>query len=191
MKNVIARLMVISFTLLAVVSAALGQATETKSSGLNKGQNVSPEEKLIRDTYEKATALSHAAGLLKDEQSSSEEEVDDLKFELSNFHTGPIREILKSRADDIATRPQGDPIIALTRSTLILNQGPEYVFYKAQWQRSQYASIYDPKWTIADVMGFEPEAYFDVGQYTTYEATVSFEGKMRSYRALVLFHNQL
>jgi hypothetical protein len=53
----------------------------------------------------------------------------------------------------------------------------------------QYASIYDRRWTVGDLFNFEPNKYYDVGQYASYVVTVSFKGKSRTYRALALFHN--
>ena len=69
-----------------------------------------------------------------------------------------------------------------------LNNGPEHVAYKAEWTTGQYASLYDPHWTIGDLLGLEPDRYHDVGRYAVYDVLVSFKGKTRGYRALALFH---
>jgi len=194
MKNLIARLTVVTFTFLLVSNPAFAQTMDTKSSGdrtgLGNPQHLSPEERLIRDTYEKASRLSRAALLIDNKQrSAAEDESQVLKFELRNFKTGPIREILNVRSEDISTGWHGDPVISLSRSRWSLNQGAEYVSYVAEWHDSQYASLYNPKWTVADLIALQPETYYDIGEYTSYEVTVSFAGKTRNYRAVVLFHN--
>ena len=78
-------------------------------------------------------------------------------------------------------------IISITHGTHRLNDGEPRAYYLAQWDKNGYASAYDRQWTIADIMGFEPGKYYDVGRYTSYRVTVSFQGKIRTYRALVLF----
>lgn len=194
MKNLITRLTVVAFALLMISSPAFAQRADTKSSmdrtGLSKPQDMSPEEKLIRDTYDKASRLSRAALLMDSRQvDTDEDETQVLKFELRNFKTGPIREILNIRAEDVSTGWHGEPVISLARSRWSLNHGQEYVSYVPQWHDSQYASLHNPNWTIGDLIALQPETYYDIGEYTSYEVTVSLAGRTRSYRAVVLFHN--
>ena len=93
-----------------------------------------------------------------------------------------------ARESEIKTGFQGD-VIEVTRSVNTLNNGPEFVAYTAQWTKGEYASVYDRNWTIADLFGFEPGLYYDIGEYALYDVIVSFKGKTRTYRALALFHN--
>lgn len=149
---------------------------------------MSPEEKVVRAAYEKLTTLNKATLRIGLTENQSPDESSVLRFELSDFRVGPIQEILGAVHSEIKTGGAGD-VIDLTRSISTLDNGPEYVAYRAQWTTGQYASIYDRKWTVGDLLGFEPNLYYDVGEYALYNVTVFFKGKTRAYRALALFHN--
>ena len=150
---------------------------------------MSPEERIVRAAYEKLTRLNKAARFTKGV--AARRSADDglaLRFELSNFRVGPIQEIWGTPARDLATLPSGE-IINLQRVVTQLNKGLERVAYEAEWTDGQYASLYDQRWTIGDLFGFQPATYYDVGGYALYEVTLFFQGKSRTYRALALFHN--
>jgi hypothetical protein len=150
---------------------------------------VSRQEKVVRATYQKLTMLSRAARfLLPAETNGFREDVDVLRFELRDFRIGPIQEIMSALGGEIITGPTGE-IIILSRAVTQQDQGREQVAYNAEWTSGKYASVYDPKWTVADLLGFDPERYYDVGEYATYEVTVFFRGKSRTYRALAFFHH--
>jgi hypothetical protein len=149
----------------------------------------SREERVIREAYEKLTLLNKAAALI--DGSASREVTNEesyLRFELTNFRVGPIQEILNALHSEIKTGASGD-IVAVQRVRTQLNNEREQVAYKAEWTTGQYASVYDRKWTIRDVLGFQPELYYDVGEYALYDVRVSFQRRTRDYRALALFHN--
>lgn len=155
----------------------------------NKTPGMSPEERVVRAAYEKLTLLNKAALLLDD--LSAQESTDDtlfLRFKLGNFRIGPVQEILSSRHSEIITGPSGDTI-EIARLVTQLNKEEEHVAFQANWTTGQYSSMYDPSWTIGDLLGFEAKQYYDVGAYALYDVTVSFKGKSRNYRALALFHN--
>jgi len=101
---------------------------------------------------------------------------------------GPIQEILDALHSEIKTGASGETI-DIGRTVTRLNREEERVAYKAEWSTAQYASVYDPHWTMRELLGFEPELYHDVGGYALYDVVVSFKGKTRAYRALALFHN--
>ncbi len=199
MKSQIRCLFIACLLCLSLAGTGKGQAAAAKTLpskasaavATHKGGIVmSPEEKVVRGVYEKLTMLSKAApssdGGRPDVDSSDDKF---LKFELSNFRIGPIGEIMGALHSEIITGATGE-IIMLTQSVTQLNKGQEHVSYKAEWSHGQYASMYDPHWTMADLLGAEPNRYYDVGKYALYDVTVSFKGKSRAYRALALFHNQ-
>lgn len=166
------------------VSANAQTAPATKS----KKPVVTPEEKVVRAAYEKLTKLNKAALLLGTLDSKIDApDSEYLRFELTRFHVGPITEILGSLHDDLITT-KGE-LVDLTRSTTNLNNQGEHIAFAAQWTKAQYASIDDPKWTMRDILSFESQQYYDVGEYASYEVTVFYKGKSRSYKALALFHN--
>jgi len=149
---------------------------------------ISREEQAIRETYEKLTTLSKAARSLRKSVAGSDDGDDELRFELRNFRIGPIQEIMSSVRGEIATLPSGE-IILLTPTVVRMNNAEEQVAYDAEWTSGQYGSVYDPKWTVADLLGFEPEKNYDVSGYASYEATVHFKQRTRTYKAVVLFHS--
>jgi hypothetical protein len=156
----------------------------------NKASKVSRQEAIVRATYEKLTTLSKAAHLLNSTAKTSElaEDFDVLRFALENFRFGPIHEIMGAVGSEIVSAPTGE-VILLSRAVAQSDHETERVAYRAEWTSGKYASVYDPQWTIADLLGFDPEKYHDVGDFATYDVTVFFKGKSRSYRALALFHH--
>ena len=147
-------------------------------------------EKLIRDTYAKLEVYNAAAQVLENEITRKALRPDtSLRFELGDFRSGSIKEILNQPYAQLITLPSGD-VISLTRGTHALDDGAEEATFAAAWERGRYASVFDPQWTIADVFHFEPEKYFDIVSYASYQVTVRFQGRARTYRALALFHNK-
>lgn len=182
-----------------IITSCVGSVFGQKRSSVNANLPVSQdsdktgmtrEEQIVRTTYEKLSTLNRAARLLRLNTSVSSSSMRDeaLRFELSNFKVGPIHEIMSMLRVDIATLPSGQ-IIMLTRSTSRQTNGVERVAYEAAWTNGQYASVYDPKWTVSDVLGFQPETNYDLSEYASYDVAVFFQGQSRFYRALALFHN--
>lgn len=146
-------------------------------------------EKLIRETYHKLEIYNAAAHVFQKEQSTGRGRPEaKLSFALSDFRSGALPEILDKRYAELITLPTGE-IVSLTRGRHSLDDGPEEATFAASWERGQYASVYDPQWTIAEVLNFEPARFYDVSHYTSYQVTVSLSGKTRGYRALALFRN--
>jgi hypothetical protein len=146
------------------------------------------EEKLVRTVYEKLTKLNRAAQIGRKQKTKTISDDSVLRFELSNVRIGPIQEIASTRAEELVSAPTGD-VVLLTRVTSQQNGGNATVSYKAEWTTGQYASAYDPQWTIANLMSFESDKDYDVGEYAAYTVKLSFQGKTKTYKALALFHN--
>jgi hypothetical protein len=146
------------------------------------------QEKLIRETYRKLEIYSAAARVFRHEQSNRRVGSEaGLSFELSDFRSGNLQEIAGRRYAEMVTLPTGD-VVSLTHGSHSENGGAEEATFAAAWERGQYASVFDPQWTISDVLNFEPARYYDIAAYASYQVTVRLEGKSRSYRALALFH---
>src|SRR5581483_5915234 len=145
------------------------------------------QEKLIRDTYRKLEIYNAAAQVFQQEQSGHGARAQRLSFELSEFRSGNMQEIAARRYAELVTLPTGE-IVSLTHGSHSLDAGAEEATFAAAWEHGQYAPVFDPQWTINDVINFEPARYYDVDSYTSYQVTVSLEGKSRTYRALALFH---
>ena len=146
------------------------------------------QEKLIRDAYRKLEIYNAAAQIFDNEpfQRPLRPEAN-LAFELTDFRSGPVQRIVTQRYADLVTLPTGE-IVSLTHGSHSLDQGPEESMFVASWARGQYTPVFDPQWTVVDVFNFEPERYYDIASYTSYQVTVRFEGKTRTYRAVALFH---
>lgn len=170
-------------------SSKSSQSKATTATTLDKRVRVGAEEKVVRAAYTKLAAYNRAAIQWQiDRGLKSPNNAPELVFALRDFRTGSIQEILESRNNEMVTQPFGE-ILNVSHATVRENGGPEQATYPAQWTKGQYASFYDRQWTVGDIMRFEPAKYFDVGSYASYEVTVSFEGRNRTYRALVIFHD--
>jgi len=146
------------------------------------------QEKLVRETYRKLEIYNAAAQVFQREQlGRAALSQSRLSFELADFRSGNLPEIAASRYAELVTLPGGE-VVSLTHGSHSLDQEAEEASFAAAWERGQYASVFDPQWTISDVLNFEPARYFDVAGYTSYQVTVNLEGKSRTYRALALFH---
>jgi len=183
---------VASLICMTVVQNAIAQSDARLSStsiSRAKPAEQTPQEKLIREVYEKLARMNRAARSGVTRKTDTVVRADEgLSFELSDFKVGPIKDIQSIRAADLVSAPTGD-VINLARVANTINQQNETVSYKAEWGPGQYASIYEPEWTVANVMAFEADKNYDVGEYATYVVSVRLEGKSRTYRALALFHN--
>lgn len=175
------------------VLIARGQEVPRKQSSPEtltaiSANSLSSEERIVRATYDKLVAYNKATRIRETEDGIKSRAPDlGLKFELKNFRTGLIQEILGTLHRDLVTLPTGD-IIEISPGTTTHNGGEPQVTYGAQWTSGQYASIYDRNWTIGDLLGFYPVEYYDIERYASYEVTVFLEGKTRTYHALALFH---
>lgn len=146
-------------------------------------------EKSIRETYAKLASYNAAAQVMQNEFAGTPVVAEEsLRFELSDFSSGNIAQILGKPYGSTITLPAGD-IILLTRGRHVTDGGPEEATFAAAWGPGQYASVFDPQWTVADVFHFEPEKYYDVVTYTSYQVTVRLQGRSRTYRALALFRD--
>src|SRR6185369_13330313 len=176
-------------TSFAQTETAGTESRQTKSPiSIQKATAPTPEEMVVRSTYEKLTKLNRAAQTSDRTKVAPLDENSVLKFELTNFRVGPIKEIALTRAEELVSLPTGE-ILLLIRTETSENEDKPAVSYKAEWTAGQYAAIFEPQWTIADVMSFESHKDFDVGEYAAYVVTVTYKGKTKTYKALALFHN--
>lgn len=187
---------ILSLSLLLFVFAITGSAQEevhqkTKQlpSRVRLPQIVSPEERAVREAYRKLIRLQKAYRLIptQDRSVNASGEVGSLNVTVKNFRVGPIREIENEPALQLITKYSGD-VLELTRTRIQHNKGTEYVAYKLEWTRGQYASITDPSWTVANLMLFEPSIYYDAERYALYDVALSYQNRSRIYRALAVFH---
>lgn len=171
-----------------IICLTIGSA-QGQPKFVSSASKQSQEEAVVRATYQKLSDLSRALRLYQ-RQSVNEQIAEEgiLKFEISNFRLGEIHEITDQPHTDLITKAAGD-VISISRTSVRPQEGEPMVGYQAKWTTFQYGSIYDPQWTIGDLMSYEAGLYADVGRYALYDVTVTFEGRSKNYRALALFHN--
>jgi len=147
------------------------------------------QEKIVRETYRKLEIYNAAAQVFENERTRKPFRSEaSLEFELSDFRLGNLQEILNKPYVELVTLPSGD-VVSLTRGGHSEDGGPQEATFGAAWERGQYASVFDPVWSLADVFHFEAARYYDITTYASYRVTVKLDGRSRSYRALALFHD--
>jgi hypothetical protein len=192
MKKYIALLLSSAFTLTSVTAIVAQQQDLKEAQRPEASTAVRPEEKIIRETYKKLSKLSRAATRIdRDESLSVDSKLDDaafVQFELSNFKFGNIDEITKLRRADLIT-PSTDDVLSFRPYISTKNHGPEHIAYKTNWVKSEFGTLNDKKFTVAEILRLFPKQSYDIGEYVAYDVKVSYLGKSRTYRALALFHN--
>jgi hypothetical protein len=147
------------------------------------------QEKVVRETYRKLEVYNAAAQAFEDEHTRRPFRSEaGLKFELTDFRSGNIQEIMNKPYAELVTLPTGD-VVSLTRGGHAQDGGPQEATFGAAWERGQYASVFDPGWTVADVFHFEAARYYNITKYVSYRVTVRLHGRARDYRALALFRD--
>jgi hypothetical protein len=153
-----------------------------------QGQSNTEQERVVRETYRKLEMYNAAAQIFQNETTRRPIRAEgNLSFELTAFRSGNVAEITNQRYAELVTLPTGD-VVSLTRGGHSLDGGPQEATFAAAWEHGQYAAVFDPMWTVADVFHFEAARYYDIRTYLSYQVTVKLEGRSRTYRALALFH---
>lgn len=157
-------------------------------------QSTTAEETLVKTAYGKLSLYHRAANAKRARETNVPYNPDkDIKFVLRKIHTGPIEEIYNRPYGEMVTKPTGD-IISVVPSVHTWDHGPEDVFFEAKWITSNYTSTALEDWentTVREALQLIGDAFADVGEYTSYEVTVSLMGKERTYQAMVLYHGPL
>jgi hypothetical protein len=189
LKKVFATLTIGVFCL-STTNVLIGQESVKKpkqTTVIGRPVTNSPQEKLIRDTYAKLERYSIAAQEFQTDSSRAAIRPEaNLKFELSDFRSGDLREIMNKPYSSLVTMPTGE-VISLSHGSHRTNDEPEEATFGAEWEKGQNPVAFDPQWTLADAFNFEASKYYDIRNFTSYQVTVWLEGKSRTYRALVLF----
>ena len=153
-------------------------------------ERISPvHEKIVRETYRKLEIYNAAAQIFENERTHKPfRSQASLKFELGDFRFGNIQEVINKPYAELVSLPSGD-VVSLARGGHSEDGGPEQATFGAVWESGQYASVFDPGWTIADVFHFEAARYYDIRTFVSYRVTARLDGRSRAYRALALFRD--
>lgn len=172
-------------------STAIAQ-TSTSDKGLSPLPE-GTEERLVRLAYNKLSVYNMASKV-REGKRFTESTAQSLKFNLSNFKTGSITDLENTKYVDVVSSPT-DEIILLTRNVVepadSAKQDQMRTVFTAKWSPGKFSTFFDRNWTIRDLLRIEVDKYYDVEKYVSYDVAVTFEGKSRNYRALVLVHGPL
>ena len=179
----------ILFLLLFVVSAGIVRAQLEPGS----------EQAFIERVYEKFSLYQMAQkryDLAEKGESVKDEDV--LRFTIYNLRSGPVREILKQPVTSLVTLPTGKILKSMTVETnnthsengIIKNRTEEFGV-SVKWGDGQYSSVYDPQITVGEALKLYADWYPNITGYISYMVTVTFEGKTRTYNALVLLQQPI
>lgn len=173
--------------LLYTILIVAGLVTPPQSPGMQNDMG-KDEEALIRAAYEKLTTYQRAAVLEKLEWVESRVTPDlVLDFHLKNFHTGNVDEINLKPLTEVITVSDGD-MVQVTRGIHRMNNGPEEAAYSAYWTQTAPTEAWS-RFTVAELLQSLGRQGFGLVRFTSYDVTVHFEGKSRTYKALVLFED--
>ena len=169
-----------------VFCVTVTQAPSVKGQRLQGSKTVtSVHEKLVRETYKRVSEL------YRPEPDSAEpvEPLTEMRLVLTNFKTGKVADILDRSNRRLVSAASGD-VIDLRRRSTSMNGGPEEITYVGGWKPGSYLTMSDSDWTVGEIIGYDPNRFYDVADYVGYDVTVSLNGRTRQYRALALFHNR-
>jgi hypothetical protein len=171
-----------------VIASSLSSPAEAAGRVERKAEPVRSEEQIVRAAYAKLSMYNKAsyARTFGDNEWLAENVA--LSFDLRDFRTGPISDLMAERWSSVATFPEGDVISIVSKRTETPTGTQASV--RAEWGGGSWSVLSDQAWTVGEVLAVEHVQMHDVAKYTSYEVTVTLEGRSRTYRALALFHNR-
>jgi len=120
----------------------------------------------------------------------------ELKFELSNFSSGPLTAIYKRNFAELVTKPAGEDVLDVAVGTYNFTEDVEEkrevrqtseTGAKASWSAGQNVA---QDWNVPFeqmLPGTNAQNRTRYERYASYRVTVSFQGRARSYNAMFLF----
>lgn len=162
--------------------------------------NMSPEERTVRMAYAK---VIYAVQVQTVEQAVHQKhrkldtpalnnalENNDLRITLSGFAVGNLSEIVQRNIQDLVTLPNGESVLSISGA---------HGSFKEHGKVTEETGVSIPEWvagsggapakvnyTLAEVLAVN-QPTDDFQRYAMFNVAVSYQGKARKYRALVLF----
>jgi hypothetical protein len=166
----------------------LGIVNNRRISQADVDANIDADEKVVTAAYDKLIMYSRAAALDRLDRKVVLVTPDlVLHFSLKNFQTGSIEDLKSKHESEVVTMPEVE-VIQITQGNNSINNGPKEATYTAAWDNLKTQD--QPRLTIGEAFQILGNEYVNVRRYTAYDVTVTFEGRSRSYRALMLVHEQ-
>jgi len=163
------------------------------------------EETVVRTTYAKLAYAVKIGAIhevllkytnpsltqLEDRLSANE-----LKFELSNFSSGPLTAITRRNFSDLVTKPAGEDVLDVSTGTY--NHTDDLPATREVKETSETGAIASwsagqnlaQDWNVSleqMLPGTNSQNRTQYERYASYKVTVSFQGRSRSYNAMFLF----
>jgi len=153
------------------------------------GQSMSRDEAAVRGAYAAVELRTRIDSILASYHQSPLATDQKIKIELSDWHAGPISEVLATPISTLVTVPRGELVITSPESHS-LNDHFLAMGVKVHWgpvnQRygfNGYSMFDAPLREIWEgVLAATPEKF----RYSAYSVSVSSQGKSRSYRAIAI-----
>lgn len=189
-------LLMLTCAILAFAPRAFSQTTsesvESKTSAsIRELSGIGNEANLLQLAYGRLVLYVKAGhGFNAVQKKGTYRSEDELSFKLQNIQTGPIEEILDMTYGSLITKPDGY-VVRIVPSLRNINDGPTHIHYEASWVRSHYQNTMLENWerdTVRKLLQLLGDGMADVDKYTSYEVTVSMDGRQRTYHAMVLYH---
>jgi len=114
-----------------------------------------------------------------------------LSFALSDFKSGDISDLKGLKYGDLVTKPSGGDALSISPVRHTFTEGDRSVFTDmadARWIEDQ--RVLEDSWNVpvSEVVAYaENDTQSHLTRYACYSVTATFEGRLRSYRAMFLF----
>jgi hypothetical protein len=166
--------------------------------------SMSLEEKTVRTAYAKLAYAAQVREIVRMLHDYSEpEKIDraefnkrlhdaEITFQLNNMKVGDISEILSKKTSDLTTQPSGDVLGTVAGDANYSFEGKEVRsgIVDLSWIKGQELYIEDWDTPFGEGLRLNREAGTNLStyaRYASYTATVTFQGKSRTYKAMFLF----
>lgn len=155
------------------------------------------EEEVVRNTYAKlayAVQVGTVHRAVKEDQQLTAATLDarlaagELRFEFTNFAVGNLADA-RGNYSDLVAKPSGSDALAVTTVAFSFKEGLKETVEthaEARWITEQ--TLLGEDWNIPAAKAFMQIEHANwYSRYAAYTATVSFEGRSRTYNAVFLF----
>jgi hypothetical protein len=180
-----------SLSLLLFITAILALAPNVFSQTKREAR-ISSGESRLNLAYSKLMLYVKAGhGVSALQKGTPYRSDDEFRFELQNIHTGSINEILNRPYGSLMTKPTGY-VLRISPNLRSMAGAPEHVLYEAAWEWSRYDQTMLEDWetdTVRDLLLRLGDDWADIDKYTSYDVTIGMDGRERTYRAMILYHN--
>ena len=168
------------------------------SVGIVNAQNSNADKAFIERVYKKIELYQHA--FIRHEKSEKRVPVDErdlIRFSIANVKSGQVFDILDTQISALITPPSGEvlkfTIVNDTKTHFNAKNGEKKqrngFGLGIEWTNGPYSLVSDKKMTLREVMDIEANIFPKAIRYISYEVTVTFKEKTRTYLAVVFIPN--